>query len=79
LGSTGRNVPNNLKEQAAMLVTRADPANGKTIISELGDSRWPSASGWVKKSALYRNESGNIDIHYVFNTITDQVDDFKFK
>lgn len=78
-GSTGRAIPNNFGEQAALLVTRADPDKGTTIVRNLNDPRWLSADGWVKKSAHYKNDGRNIEIHYVFNTKTREVDDFKFK
>jgi filamentous hemagglutinin len=39
------------------------------------DPRWPAQDGWVK---MQQNING-IVIHYVYNTITGQSDDFKFK
>jgi len=40
----------------------------------MNDSRWPAADGWVK---MAQNING-VEIHYVRNTITGAVDDFKF-
>ena len=40
----------------------------------MGDSRWPGADGWVKMQQI----EGDVNIHYVYNTITGAVDDFKF-
>jgi filamentous hemagglutinin len=38
------------------------------------DSRWPVADGWVK---MAQNVNG-VEVHYVKNTVTGAVDDFKF-
>jgi len=40
----------------------------------MGDPRWPAADGWIKMS----HQVNGIDIHYVRNTVTGAVDDFKF-
>ena len=80
LGSTGRATPNNLKEQAAMLVTKADPQKGKHLSSiNMTDTRWPGSQGWQKWQAIHNTSDGNkITIHYVRNKNTGKVDDFKF-
>lgn len=41
----------------------------------MSDARWPAADGWVKMQQI---ENG-VNIHYVRNTITGAIDDFKFK
>lgn len=41
----------------------------------MSDPPWPAADGWVKMQQI---ESG-VNVHYVRNTITGAVDDFKFK
>lgn len=46
-------------------------SNGVSIIKNVNDSRW---KGWQKWAA---NING-IEIHYVYNPITGQFDDFKF-
>jgi hypothetical protein len=80
LGSTGRAMPRDLKEQAALLVTRADPSIGEVLPIVLNDKRWPSSDGWQKMQAVHRTSDGrNITIHYVMNKNSGQVDDFKFK
>ncbi|MDD9952191.1 MAG: hypothetical protein OXT67_11575, partial [Zetaproteobacteria bacterium] len=80
LGSTGRGTPNNLKEQAAMLVTKADPQQGKHLSGiNMTDTRWPGSQGWQKWQATHKTSDGKtITIHYVRNKNTDKVDDFKF-
>jgi hypothetical protein len=40
----------------------------------MADKRWPASEGWAK---MEQNING-IKIHYVVNTITGAVDDFKF-
>jgi filamentous hemagglutinin len=47
---------------------------GTSIRFTLNDSRWPSAEGWIKKQQI----NNGIEIHYVYNNITKQIDDFKF-
>ncbi len=77
LGSTGRTVPNSLNEQLAMLQTMSNPEAGTVVPLRKGmtDSRWLSSDGWVK---MTQNVNG-VEIHYVRNTKTGAVDDFKFK
>jgi len=69
-------VPQNLAEQLAMEQVMADPRAGTPITSiTMSDPRWPAGEGWVK---MRQNVNG-IEIHYVYNTISHFVDDFKFK
>lgn len=75
LGSTGRVEPANLTEQLAMTSVRADPAGAMVPRVIMSDARWPAADGWVKMQQI---ENG-VNIHYVRNTVTGAVDDFKFK
>lgn len=75
LGSTGLVEPASLTEQLAMTSGRADPAGAVIPRVVMSDARWPAADGWVKMQQI---ENG-VNIHYVRNTITGAVDDFKFK
>ena len=75
LGSTGRSVPANLNEKLAMEQAISNPAAGRQLPVPMTDSRWPAADGWVKSA---QNING-IEIHYVRNSITGAIDDFKFK
>jgi filamentous hemagglutinin len=77
LGSTGRNVANSLNEQLAMKEVMSDPTAGTVVPmrSPMTDPRWPSSDGWVK---MTQNVNG-VEIHYVRNTNSGAVDDFKFK
>lgn len=72
--STGRTEAANLAEQLAMEAARADPAAGRILPVEMTDARWPASAGWVK---MAQNNIG-VEVHYVFNTITHDADDFKF-
>lgn len=74
--STGRTNPNNLNEQLALKQVMADPGAG-TIIKDITmtDPRWPASEGWVKVQQIVNG----INIHYVQNTVTGSVADFKFK
>lgn len=74
LGSTGRTAPANLTEKLAMEEVMSDPKGTNTGLT-LKDPTWPASQGWVKMS---QNVNG-VEIHWVENTITGAVDDFKFK
>jgi filamentous hemagglutinin len=39
------------------------------------DSRWPAKDGWVK---MAQNING-VEVHYVRNSVTGDIDGFKFK
>ena len=52
------------------------PQKGRQLARvEMTDPRWPASEGWVKMS----RRVNDIEIHYVRNTKTGVVDDFKFK
>ena len=72
--STGRTVAGNLTEQMAMEEVVSSPAGQQLTRVVMSDAQWPAADGWVKMS---QNVNG-VEIHYVFNTVTKAVDDFKF-
>ncbi|WP_245872474.1 hypothetical protein [Brucella pituitosa] len=74
-GSTGRVKPNNLTEKLAFEQAMSNPAAGRPIPVPMTDKRWPAQQGWVK---MAQNING-VEIHYVRNVRTGQVDDFKFK
>jgi hypothetical protein len=73
--STGRTQANNLKEQLAMEQAQSNPTGGQQIQNiQMKDPRWPANQGWVKM----RQNINGIEIHYVRNTVTGAVADFKF-
>jgi RHS repeat-associated protein len=77
VASTGRSIAGNLKEQLAMTQAMADPTAGRVLPIVMNDSKngWKASDGWVKMS---QNING-VEVHYVRNTITTEVADFKFK
>jgi len=75
-GSTGRAIPETLEEYYALESVMADPSLGEVIEDiVMSDPRWPASEGWVK----CRVKVGDSFIHYVYNTVTKAIDDFKFK
>ena len=76
IGSTGRVEATNLREQLAMQEVVSHPSAG-TILKgvSMTDPRWPASAAWVK---MAQNVNG-VEIHYVYNTVSGAVDDFKFK
>jgi hypothetical protein len=76
--STGRTVPNSLKEKLAMEEVMAKPM-GKTPpgMPPMSDTKnnLLAADGWVKRAQRVYD----VEIHYVENTLTGQMVDFKFK
>lgn len=75
MGFTGRTTANTLNEQLAMEQAMANPGAGSRIPIQMSDPRWPAADGWVK---MRQNINGT-EMHYLQNTITGALDDFKFK
>ncbi|ULR29330.1 hypothetical protein MJO48_12495 [Dickeya fangzhongdai] len=75
LGSTGRTQANSLQEKLAMEQALSNPDAGRQLPIPMTDKRWPKEEGWVK---MAQNING-VEIHYVRNTKTNQIDDFKFK
>jgi RHS repeat-associated protein len=73
--STGRTIALNLREQLAMEAVMADPMKGIILPITMKDPGLPASAGWVK---MAQNING-IEIHYVYNQITGQIGDFKFK
>ena len=71
--SRGRVTPMSLNEQLAMQAVMRHP-QGRILPIPMTDGRWLGADGWVKMS---QNVNG-VEIHYVRNTVTGAVDDFKF-
>mgnify|MGYP001332551043 FL=1 len=74
-GSMGRTVPQDLTEQIAMTEVRSAPGGRVLTKVPMTDPRWPAEDGWVKMQHIVNG----VNIHYVRNTTTGAVDDFKFK
>jgi filamentous hemagglutinin len=54
---------------------QSDPMAGKLLRLKITDPRWHSDSGWDK----YSQNVNGVEVHYVVNRFTGDVDDFKFK
>lgn len=81
-GSTGRTKPINLDEQMAMHQVQSNPMKGAYEIKsiEMTDKRWPIEEGWVKmQNIVTLQDKTKVNVHFVYNKITGQFDDFKFK
>ncbi len=73
--STGRKIPSNDVEKNALARVLADPLAGAIILPvPITDKRWPE-KGWSK---MARHVDG-VQIHFLWNSVTGEVDDFKFK
>lgn len=70
--------PTGLGDQMALQAVHANPGLGTIIVRDMGDARWPAASGWVKMQQVTYGIDGKIAVHYVFNTLTGAVADAKF-
>ncbi len=57
----------------------SNPSAGTQLPLRLNDSRWLASEGWVKMQQVVDlgGQGGTINVHYVMNTITGAVDDFK--
>jgi len=74
-GSTGRAEPADLFEQLALEQAMSNREDGEMIPIIMTDPRWPASDGWVKM----RQNINGVEIHYVENLNTGEIDDFKFK
>lgn len=64
-----------MQEKLAIEQALSNPESGRQLPILMTDKRWPREDGWVK---MAQNING-VEVHYVRNTKTGQVDDFKFK
>jgi RHS repeat-associated protein len=82
-GTTANNkdrwLPRNLREQLAIDEAMQKPTAGEIAAGPLGDGRWDAEDGWVKMQQTIDpgGRGGPISIHYNYNTVTTDVDDFK--
>lgn len=85
LGSTanlskGTTLARNLREQLAIEQAMANPNAGRILLDiPMGDPRWHGSNGWVKMEQIIDSggREGPITVHYVFNLLTGDIDDFK--
>jgi hypothetical protein len=75
--SKGSTLPRDLREQYAIEAVIQHPKAGTALPLPMNDPRWSKADGWVKMQQIIQSGGLPINVHYVRNTITDQIDDFK--
>jgi RHS repeat-associated protein len=76
-GTTGAR---NVRESLAIEQAMANPVAGMELRAvSMTDARWPASQGWVKMQQIVRSggSEGPINVHYVFNKLSGEVDDFK--
>ena len=66
-----------MREHLAVEQAMTNPRRGKQLPVKMTDARWPESDGWVKMQQIIRPVGKPINVHYVFNTRTGAVDDFK--
>ncbi len=56
----------------------ANPAAGEILTRvKMTDPRWPESQGWQKMQQLVEPGGKSINVHYLYNPQTNQMDDFK--
>jgi hypothetical protein len=78
--SKGTTLPRNLREALAVEQAMAAPGTGKQLPRvRMTDGRWPAEEGWVRMQQIVESggREGPINVHYVQNTQTSAIDDFK--
>ena len=58
----------------------SNPAAGRQLRNVvMNDARWSAQEGWVKMQQMVTSggREGPINVHYVYNTVTGAIDDFK--
>jgi RHS repeat-associated protein len=73
----GTTLPRNLREQLGLEQAAASPAAGTKLRVNMTDPRWPSSQGWEKWQQIIKPGGDPINVHYLSNPVTGQIDDFK--
>ena len=73
----GTTLARNLREQLAIEQAMSRPAAGQVLPIKMSDPRWPASDGWVKMQQMVKPGGEPINVHYLQNTVTGAVDDFK--
>jgi hypothetical protein len=73
----GSTLPRNPREQLAVQEAIGHAGNGRKLKDGLHDPRWPASEGWVKMQYFCKPGGANIDVHYVMNTRTGDIDEFE--
>jgi len=75
--SKGTTLARNLREQLAIEQAAANPAAGSQLRLNMTDPRWPGSQGWVKMQQVIEPGGAPINVHYLRNTVSGLIDDFK--
>jgi hypothetical protein len=77
--SNGSTLARNLRERLAIEQAMSNPAAGRALGIRMTDTRWPASEGWVKMQQIIHpgGSEGPINVHYLLNTTTGAIDDFK--
>jgi hypothetical protein len=77
--SKGTTVARNLREKLAIEQAMTNPTAGRALDLKMTDARWPASEGWVKMQQMVQSggREGPINVHYLHNTATGAIDDFK--
>jgi len=73
----GTTLARNLREQLAIEQAMSRPAAGQVLPIKMTDPRWPASDGWVKMQQVIKPGGEPVNVHYLQNTATGAVDDFK--
>lgn len=75
----GSTLPRNLREQLAVEQAAASPKLGTELPIAMTDRRWLGSEGWVKMQQIIEpgKNSAPINVHYVYNKLTGDIDDLK--
>lgn len=75
----GTTLARNLREKLAIEHVISNPTAGNQLPITLADARWSATDGWVKMEQVIQTSGreGPIRVHYVYDTITGAIDDFK--
>ena len=73
----GTTLPRNLREQLAIEQVMTNPLFGIRLDVTMTDSRWLASEGWEKMQQIIKSGGEPINVHYLFNQTTHQIDDFK--
>jgi hypothetical protein len=75
--SKGTTLARNLREAKAIEQAAANPGAGRKLAVAMTDPRWHGSEGWVKMQQIITPGGSPINVHYVLNTSTGAIDDFK--
>jgi len=73
----GTTLARGLREHLAIEEAMSKPTLGDPLRIKMTDPRWPGSEGWVKMQQTIKLGGEPINVHYVRNPLTGEIDDFK--